>query len=266
MLGCLNSGISGLNANNNNMSVIANNIANVNTPGYKVQRANFADILSQESGNLAAGNGVNITDVSSIQTQGSFESTNNATDLAVDGAGLFIAKDDEGATYYTRAGQFHFNNEGKLVTTDGYTVQGWNLRENETMSGLPVDIDISNVSLPPKATENLSVAVNLDSNAETFDPVATPFDATDSETYNYTTSVSVFDSLGNSHNITFYFQKTAQNEWGWHAVSNNGIEQASNVQSCHECPSFIFDEALGILPDWISLHHCYGPPSRNLQY
>lgn len=218
MLGCLNSGISGLNANNNNMSIIANNIANVNTPGYKTQRATFADILSQQSGGLAVGNGVDIKDISSMQGQGAFESSDNATDVAIDGNGLFIVRDAEGGSFYTRAGQFHFNDNGKLVTPDGYVVQGWDLQGNETITGLPTDIDISNISLPPKATSSIFLNICLDSNAQeppNFD-VDNPRD-----TSNYSTSVVVIDSLGNCHNITFYLRKTAAaGTWDWHAVSD----------------------------------------------
>jgi flagellar hook protein FlgE len=229
MLGCLNSGISGLNANNNNMSVIANNIANVNTPGYKAQRATFADVLSQQSGGLAIGNGVDIKGVSSMQGQGALDSTDNATDVAIDGNGLFIVKNAEGSAFYTRAGQFQFNVDGKLATPDGHVVQGWDLQDNETITGLPTDIDISNTSLPPKATTTLALNICLDSNASIIGAGPDVFDINDPHnTSNYSTSVSVFDSLG--HNITFYFSKlTAPGEWEWNAVLDEDETQTKQA-------------------------------------
>ena len=99
-----------------------------------------------------------------MQGQGAFETTDNATDLAIDGTGLFILKDAEGGTFYTRAGQFHFNNDGKLVTPDGYTVQGWDLRHHENMSGLPEDIDVSKLhNILWKETSDVKLA-ELDEN------------------------------------------------------------------------------------------------------
>ncbi|MGA1876202.1 MAG: flagellar hook protein FlgE, partial [bacterium] len=241
MLGCLSSGITGLAANNLTMSVIANNIANVNTPGYKSQRATFADILNQQSGNLEIGNGVLVNDVSSIQTQGSLESSGRVTDMAIDGSGFFIVRSEAG-TYYTRAGQFHFNEEGTLLNPQGYAVQGWNILEDQTL-GQPSDIEISNITLPPQSTENLSMVVNLDSNAEILPGGGTGFDINDPQnTSNYSTSVSIYDSLGNPHNITFYFRKFepapgALPQWSWHAVSDEGgirVEQATGIMAFDE--------------------------------
>ena len=128
MIGCLSTGVSGLSANNNDMSVIANNIANANTTAYKAQRSNFADVLSQQCGDLEIGGGVSIGSISSTLSQGALNASSNVTDLAIDGAGFFVVKDDSGV-YYTRAGQFHTNKDGKLVNPKGLVVQGWDLQQ-----------------------------------------------------------------------------------------------------------------------------------------
>ncbi|MEW5800612.1 MAG: flagellar hook protein FlgE [bacterium] len=213
MLGCLTTGVSGLSANNSDMSVIANNIANANTTAYKSQRSNFADVLSQRFGDLEVGSGVSVYSISSMSNQGPMNATNNVTDLAIDGAGFFVVKDNSG-TYYTRAGQFHVDKDGKLVTPKGCAVQGWDLRSNSGTASLPSDIDISDVSLPPKATETISMGVNL---ASDDDAITATFDLEDSTTYNKAFSVPVYDDLGNAHNVTLYFQKTAEDQWTWYA-------------------------------------------------
>jgi len=228
MLGCLSTGVSGLSASNSDMSIIANNIANVNTPGYKARRAEFADLLSQQTGNMEIGTGVAISNVSSVSSQGPLTATSNIYDLAIDGAGFFVVKDDRGL-FYTRAGQFHKDKEGKLVTPKGQVVQGWMLQEGGGMVGSPSDIVISNVSIPPKATENVTMSVNLDSNTPLSAGAA--FDPQDpSSSSSYSTSLSFFDSLGNRHDLTFYFRKQAENQWEWHAFEGGtSLEQSGTL-------------------------------------
>jgi len=230
MLGCLSTGVSGLSANNNDMSVIANNIANANTTAYKAQRSNFADILSQQCGGIEIGGGVSIGSVSSSVSQGPLNATSNVTDLAIDGAGFFIVKDNSGV-YYTRAGEFRTNKEGKLVSPKGLVVQGWDMQHSGGMASLPSDISISDVAVPPKATANISMAVNLDSNAQVkgaaFDPADT------SNTSNYTSSVSAYDSSGNMHNLTIYFRKQdTADQWSWYA-SDGGNPLAGQTGDLH---------------------------------
>ncbi|HNS56699.1 MAG TPA: flagellar hook basal-body protein, partial [Smithellaceae bacterium] len=122
-------GISGLNASSKELDVIANNLANTNTVGFKSSTTYFADVLSQSisggsSGTLQVGRGVSVTEIQTQFSTGSFESTGIATDVAIDGDGFFIVNDADDASYYTRAGAFRLNNEGLLVDTNGYMVQG----------------------------------------------------------------------------------------------------------------------------------------------
>ncbi len=140
MLSSFFSGISGLMANSYGINVVGNNIANVNTIGYKGARATFQDVLYQSvfgtAGTSQIGRGTALSSVDTLFAQGSFESTSEPTDLAIGGKGFFVVRQSNGddpATdptrllYYTRAGQFRFDEEGYLVNPAGFLVQGWRL-------------------------------------------------------------------------------------------------------------------------------------------
>lgn len=214
----LYSGVSGLNANADAMTVIGNNIANSNTVGFKSGRANFSDIISQSissgSKNSQLGRGAQLSSISNSFMQGSLESTSSVTDLALEGDGFFIVNDGL-ASYYTRAGQFIFDSEGKLVNADGLTVQGWDADLSGNQTGAIQNIDLSSVSSTPNATTAVTLSTNLDSRAA----VTGPFDlANPSTTSNFSSGITVYDSLGNAHTVITYFTKTAANAWAWNAV------------------------------------------------
>ena len=129
------SGISGLNALGNAMTVIGDNIANVNTVGFKGSRVTFQDVLSQSvattAGTAQVGRGTSLADISSSFSQGSFESTDSSTDLAIGGAGFFVVRDPNNSDneFYTRAGEFRFDKDGNFTNPAGYIVRGWELDE-----------------------------------------------------------------------------------------------------------------------------------------
>jgi flagellar hook protein FlgE len=131
MIGSLFTAISGLNANNKAMSTVGDNIANVSTSGFKGSNANFANVLNESlagggSGNTTAGAGVNLVNLTEKWDQGSLEPTGNPTDVAISGKGFFGVGDGV-ETFYTRAGNFQFDNQGRLVTSSGLFVQGYDL-------------------------------------------------------------------------------------------------------------------------------------------
>jgi flagellar hook protein FlgE len=225
LLSSLFSGVTGLTAYGNAMSIIGNNIANVNTTGFKTGRPIFEDILSQSLGSSSQiGRGVQMGKVDTVFQQGSFETTENVTDLAVDGQGFFVVKDQTGQ-FYTRAGNFHFDQEGYLVNPEGLTLQGKVVDTTGQAVGSVVDISIGSSTAPPQATGNgvnpgsgVLVAANLDSRATT--PVGA-FSATNANaTSNFSTSVTVYDSLGNSHLLNVYFRKAATNQWEFHVTAD----------------------------------------------
>ena len=214
----LYSGVSGLSTHGDSMSVISDNIANVSTIGFKSARTTFQDVLSQSvataSGTSQIGRGASMSDVDTLFQQGSFQSTSNATDLAIGGNGFFIVRQPGTTTnYYTRAGQFRFDQDGKLVNPSGYVAQGWALDSKGNNVGSPGDIVLTNFSSPPLATSQMQAITNLDFSATSKSNSlfgawnatnATPIGDT---AYGYQTSVQVYDSLGNAHSVTVYYDK-----------------------------------------------------------
>ncbi len=210
----LYSGVSGLNTNSSAMSVVGNNLANTNTTGFKGARAVFSDMLSStvsgSGGKSQVGRGVALSTVDNIFSQGTFESTASDTDVAIEGEGFFVLKEvgnDE--MLYSRAGAFRFNADGYLVNPEGYRVQGKAYDVNgELIAGDPEDIQVQNVGLvPAKVTDSINLNTNLDSAATIIDPVVNPFDPADPTTFNYSSSTTVYDTLGESHLVTLYFRK-----------------------------------------------------------
>ena len=198
MIGSLFAGISGLNANSTAMTVIGDNIANVNTTAFKGNRSSFANVLSQSLGGAVSsgiGRGVEFWGTSPLWTQGSMENTGNATDMAINGKGFFIVQDDTGANFYTRAGQFHLDDIGDMVNPDGYLVQGYQIDTNGNLGSLTtISIPGERIS-PPSATTEFSFDINLDSETAT--------------NGTYSSSQSIFDSLGNAIPLTLTFTKQA---------------------------------------------------------
>ncbi len=172
MLSSFFSGISGLVANSQAINIAGNNIANVNTVGYKASRATFQDVFYQSiytsSGSSQVGRGTALSSVDTLFSQGSFESTSEPTDLAIGGEGFFIVRSpDTGQLYYTRAGQFRFDKRGYLTTPAGYVLQGRVIdRTTNTPVGVSTDIVISPEPSEPRATSYIGMAVNLQSNCQ----------------------------------------------------------------------------------------------------
>jgi len=214
--------ISGLQSNSQAMSVTGNNISNSNTVGFKSSSTVFSDLLSanisSSSGNSQVGRGAQIQTIYTNFSQGGFETTESATDLAIEGNGFFIVSPPDSETmYYTRNGSFSFDDEGYLVTADGYRVQGslYNAA-GQLNSGSLSDIQVDVVSqIAAQQTENVTLQTNLDSNAE----IVGPFDVTDPEnSSNYSTTTTIYDSLGTAHLATCYFTKTADQTWEWNVT------------------------------------------------
>ncbi|MEA2102923.1 MAG: flagellar hook protein FlgE [Thermodesulfobacteriota bacterium] len=212
------SGISGLSTNGNAMSVLGDNIANVNTIGFKASRTTFQDVLSQSvataAGTSQVGRGTTLSSVDTLFQQGSFESTSNATDLAIGGNGFFIVSPRGTDTeYYTRAGQFRFDKDGNFVNPAGYVARGWSLDDAGSDMGTIQDIVLNDFTSPPQATQSIETITNLDtSDTSHSNSLFGAWDATASEvigdsSYGYQTAVRVYDALGNSHDVTTYFDK-----------------------------------------------------------
>ena len=237
------SGISGLNTIGNAMQVIGDNIANVNTIGFKGSTFTFQDLLSQNistmSGTAQVGRGSAMGDIYASYEQGSFESTGSTTDLAIGGAGFFVLRESTSETnYYTRAGNFRFNKDGFLVNPEGYVVQGWELDENGEDVGSIDDVVLDSFTSPPQATTNTEIIVNLDSdgtdNSVGANALSLAWDGTDptplgEAAYEYQTTLKVYDSLGSTHDVTIYFDKGAVNSTYEYIVTCNPAEDDRTV-------------------------------------
>jgi len=211
MLTSFFTGMSGVSANSQAINVIGNNLANINTTGFKSARTNFAELLgslsySADGNPIQVGLGTVSAGVSPLFTQGSIQTTGRSTDVAISGSGFFVVSTGTGNAY-TRAGNFSFSGTGELVNSDGYTVMGYMasagvINANATLS--PITIQGSR-NLPPKATTNLGITANLDSQAA-WAPASS-----------FSTAVQIFDSLGLAHTVTFTFTKTGATDWNWQA-------------------------------------------------
>ncbi|MBI5642841.1 MAG: flagellar hook protein FlgE [Deltaproteobacteria bacterium] len=168
MQSALYTGVSGLNANMSELSVIGNNISNVNTVGFKSSRVNFEDILSQTLTGSSNQIGVGVT-VSSIQkmfTQGDFETTSNELDMAISGDGFFVVEDPVlGTTYYSRAGQFELDKDGYIVNQDGLRLQGYVADTSGELTNTLTDLQLTTKTIDPSATTSTDLTANLDSNS-----------------------------------------------------------------------------------------------------
>jgi flagellar hook protein FlgE len=208
--GSFSAGLSGLNANQTALSVIGNNLANINTIGFKASTVTFADLVSQTVGGsslnpMQVGLGVTTGSISPVFSQGSIESSGEATNVAIQGAGFFVVRGDQGQAY-TRAGNFSFDNAGTLVTPDGYRVQGYTsvdpVTNQITTTGQPTDIVVPpGVLRAPVPTSQFQTLSNLDSNAIVGS--------------NFTTSVQLYDVKGSPHVMTVTYTKTAAGTWSY---------------------------------------------------
>ncbi|MFH1674183.1 MAG: flagellar hook protein FlgE [Pseudomonadota bacterium] len=216
------SGISGLSTLGNSMTVIGDNIANVNTVGFKASRVTFQDVLSQTvattAGSAQVGRGTSLADISSSFSQGSFESTDSATDLAIGGEGFFVVRDpnNEENQFYTRAGEFRFDKDGNFVSPAGYIVRGWVMDADTGEDvGSITDITLDSFTSSPKETDLVTAITNLDADATSASAtLATVWDGGDADDeyigdneYEYQTTLKVYDSLGATHDITVYYDK-----------------------------------------------------------
>jgi flagellar hook protein FlgE len=211
-------GISGMTAHGEALGVTADNIANASTTGFKASRAEFQDIISKNLKGILGGNqigrGVKIGAVNPILNQGNIDSTEKVTDLAISGDGYFVLRGSDGETY-TRDGSFHFDREGYLVTNDNQRVQGYMTDEQGRIVNKMGDIKFPRALIPAKATDEVYMELNLDSRAEPnkkFDPKDPYY------TSHYSTGVEVYDSQGNKHLVTMFFNKVADRKWEWRGM------------------------------------------------
>ncbi|PLW83991.1 flagellar hook protein FlgE [Kineobactrum sediminis] len=206
--------LSGLNAANADLNVTANNIANVNTTGFKSSRATFAELFAtglQSVSSTATGLGARLTDVQQQFTQGTIDFTGNNLDLALVGDGFFTLSEG-GEQSFTRSGAFGIDRDGFVVNAQGSKLQAFSPTASGFNTAQLTDLQLTTGNNPPQQTTTVEAGLNLPANAA--QPVVTPLDPTDGQSFNHTTSLSVIDSLGASHTASYFFVKTPNaNEW-----------------------------------------------------
>ncbi len=244
MLQSFYTAFTGLSADKRWLSVISDNIANVNTVGFKAERAVFEDLLARslttfKNGspvNQEIGGGVFVSATVKDFSQGTFMNTNNPLDLALDGEGFFMVRDEEGMTYYTRNGQFRLDANGDLINMLGMKVQGWMLDEDGNMAGAVGNINVP-MDIPPKETTEITFnsPSNLDSrvsDAQVMEDDSAEigssfyhvgFDPSEADSYSYVNTITIYDSLGNAHSLSYYFQKVDVNTWRIYTTVDGAI-------------------------------------------
>jgi flagellar hook protein FlgE len=212
MFTTFSSALSALNADSTAIDVVGNNLANLNTPGFKTSAVCFRDLVTES---LGAGLGETQVGFGTGQpltvrefTQGAIQTSSGLLDAAVQGEGFFVIADSSGNQLYTRAGNFQADKSGNLLTDTGYKVQGWTAIDPNTglvdTNGPVTNIVVPVGSLkPPSATTSITDDLNLNA--------AAPADSTS----NFTTPIPVYDSLGTSHVLTLAFSKTGLNQWSY---------------------------------------------------
>jgi flagellar hook-basal body protein len=235
-------GTSGLKNMGNALQVVGNNIANLNTVGFKKGRSTFADTLYEsvatQAGTDQMGRGMAVGDVSQNFSQGSFESTGNTTDLSIGGDGFFIMRQSNSEnTFYTRAGNFFFNKGGELVNPEGYVVQGWELdEETGDDQGAIKDLVLRAFTNPPKKSTQITAITNLDADALSKSIVlSNSWDSSNdpniaSNQYEYPTVLKVYDSLGSTHDVTVLYDKKSDTEWEYVVTCNPEEDNRNSVQ------------------------------------
>lgn len=216
-------GLSGLNSSSKALDVVGNNVANANTVGFKSSRAEFADVyaatLSGAGGAGQVGIGTMVNSVAQQFTQGNINITNNSLDLAINGNGMYVMADGTGALSYTRHGQFHLDKDGYMVNAEGLQVQGYPASFAVSSLGTinsstPEAIYIDPTDLQPQQTDRGTVGVNLDARSTVPPAGHEVFSPADPLSYNSSTSMTIYDSLGNVHTLSMYFVYAGQNPGG----------------------------------------------------
>ena len=239
-------GLSGLNAASSELDAIGNNVANSSTVGFKSSDTVFADVYANSVGASAStgiGIGTSVAEVRGDFGQGNITATTNPLDVAINGGG-FYRLDTNGVITYSRNGQFNVDKDGTLVNSAGADVTGYGVdATGKLITANPGPINISTSDLIPTPTSTALTVLNLDSR----DTVATaPFSLTNPATYNSSTSMTIYDSLGNPHTYSTYYAKTATNTWSVYGSVDGGA--AANIGTLNFKSDGTLDTATSPMP------------------
>ena len=249
-------GLSGLNAAAKNLDAIGNNVANSNTVGFKQSQTQFADVYANSltgAGGSQVGIGVKVAQVVQQFTQGNVTSSNNPLDIAINGGGFF-RMDNNGEVTYQRNGQFQLDRTGFIVNPSGAHLTGYTADASGVLlTGSPSPLSIDTADLVPQVTTAVNAVLNLNSGNLPINPLTNPFDLTDPSTFNSSTAVSVYDSLGNAHTLqTFYVKTATAGQWDVYAA-NDGVQiigggATGQIDTLNFTPNGVIDTATTTIP------------------
>ena len=228
--------LSGLNAAQASLDVTANNIANANTTGFKLSRTEFTDVYATAFGSIGSldtGAGVRLSSVSPLFTQGNIDFTGNALDLAVNGEGFFVLN-DQGTNAYSRAGAFQVDRDGYVVNVSGQRLQAYpalNTAGTSFSTAALSDLQLIATNTPPNPTSAAEISLNLEAGATPLG--AGTIDPADPATYSYSTALTSYDSLGQSHSTSLYFRMIdpTTRTWDVRAITDGDVAQSPAVQT-----------------------------------
>lgn len=222
--------LSGINAATADLDVISNNLANLSTTGYKVNRAEFASLVSgaqaQTSG-LVQGRGAELAAVTRNFAQGNLETTGSALDVGIEGNG-FLVMSDGGAISYSRNGALQVDKTGFVVNSAGHRTQAFLPDAAGNITSNTGDLNISTADSNPQASATLTFGLNLDASETN---TAAAFNISDTSTYHSTSSATIFDSLGIEHIFSSFFTKTAANSWNMHTALDGAVVSTNNAMT-----------------------------------
>lgn len=219
----LYTGASGLTAHGDGISVVGDNISNVSTVGFKSSRADFSDVIGGMAGNgQSLGQGVRMDGVETLLGQGTLQTTGRSLDFAISGKGFFVLEGSQNGipgTYYSRDGRMQLDKDGNIVNGEGMKLQGYMIDSTGQQSASISAMKIGGVS-PPRATATAAMGVNLDPSAT---PPAAAWDPLNpGATSNFSTSTTIYDSLGQPHRADVYFRATGTGTWDTHTMVDGG--------------------------------------------
>jgi flagellar hook protein FlgE len=208
--------LSGLNTSATQLDVVAHNISNSATTGFKSSRVEFTDVYVSITDRGVVGQGDKIAQIRQSHSSGTLTDTGKVLDLSVDGNGYFRMSSPGGFTY-TRNGAFAVDREGFIVNSNGEKLTGYNRATGDTLSPTLSDLFVDPADQKPTPTTVIDLGVNLNASAD----IKPPFDINDSNTFNFTSATTVYDTLGSPTTLTVYFRKEAPNTWTVYSYMDN---------------------------------------------
>lgn len=245
-------GLSGLNVSSKNLDVIGNNVANATTVGFKSGQAQFADVFAaslQGAGASPVGLGAKVATVVQQFTQGNVTSSNNPLDVAINGGGFYRLSNAAGTVSFSRNGQFQFDKNDNIVNAEGLRLNGYGSVAGVIQTGQVAPIQLDRSDVTPQATRDtasggtgVEVKVNLDSRKSV--PTVAVFDPANPDSFNDSTAIAVYDSLGNAHTYSIYFVKdAAPNTWNIHTLVTDVAGVTADVTAGASASQIVFDSS-----------------------